>query len=79
MSTDPYRSRVGGEDRIVERRDPVVWGGVDASGPLSPEQLAAFDADGFLILENWLDPATIEQCLRDVDALAESPEISTLR
>lgn len=76
MSLDPYRSRDGGEDRIVERRDPVLWGGPHVAGPLSPQQLATFETDGFLILENWLDPATVEACLDDMATLGGSPEIA---
>ena len=74
--SDPYRSRVGGEQRIVDRLDPVLWGGLDAAGPLTREQLASFESDGFVILENWLDDATVEACVGDLRSLGEQPEVA---
>ncbi len=72
---DRYESRVGGEQRIIDRAEPVLWGGMAAPGPLTPEQLASFERDGFLVLDDWIDPDTVETCLRDIDMLSMTPEI----
>lgn len=73
---DRYRSRTGGEERVSDRLDPVLWGGPDVPGPLSSEQLRRFETDGFLILEDWLDRDTVAACLDDVAALGRSPGIA---
>ncbi|WP_040493654.1 ectoine hydroxylase [Ilumatobacter nonamiensis] len=76
MTTDPYPSRTGGEQRMLDRQEPVLWGGVDAPGPLTRDQLAQFESDGFIILQNWLDEDTVAACLDDVEALGANPEIA---
>lgn len=72
---DRYPSRVGGEQVILDRDDPVLWGGASAAGPLTPAQLRQFERDGFLILEHWLDADTVARCLADLDALGRSPDV----
>lgn len=76
MTADRYPSRSGGEQRMLDRDDPVLWGGVDAPGPLTTDQLATFESDGFVILEHWLDDATVEACLSDVQRLAVDPDVA---
>jgi ectoine hydroxylase len=43
---DPYPSRLGRPPELLPRVEPVVWG--DAAGPLTPDQVADFDARGYL-------------------------------
>jgi len=61
---DLYPSRVGGEPELLPRRDPVLHGSPETSGPLSPDQLACFDRDGFIVLGSALSDA-ITQALLD--------------
>ncbi len=75
-ATDPYASRVGGAQRLVPRSDPVLWGGVDEPGPLSPAQLADFERRGHIVLEDWLDEGTIERCLTELDRLVADPVLA---
>ncbi len=72
---DRYESRVGGEQRVVGRVEPVLWGGSDAPGPLSSAQLADFDRDGFVVLDEWIDTSTVDACLREIERLAMTPAI----
>lgn len=74
--TDHYPSRVGAEQTITERRDPVLWGGPDAAGPLTPAQLADFDRDGYVVLADWLDTDTVAACLAAADETARAPGIA---
>jgi ectoine hydroxylase len=46
--TDPYPSRMGRPAELLPRVDPVVWG--EADGPLSTEQVEAFEANGYLTI-----------------------------
>ena len=49
---DLYPSRCEAEPRLLPRLDPVVHGQWTPEAPLSNEQAAQFDADGYLVLEN---------------------------
>lgn len=64
--TDLYPSRTGDRARILPRRDPVLHAGCEAQGPLSPEQLRAFERDGFLFLEGLFDRETTSAALEEV-------------
>ena len=72
---DRYESRVGGEQRVIDRAEPVLWGGVEVPGPLSADQLRTFERDGFIVLDAWFDGETVERCLREIEMLAMTPEI----
>lgn len=50
--TDLYPSRCGATARVLPRVDPVVHSSWNEQAPLDREQLAKFDRDGFLVLEN---------------------------
>lgn len=77
---DLYPSRVGEEERIIERPDPVVWGGGDPVGEhaLSREQVEAFDRDGFIVLEgymeDWVEPLR-DELARMTRELKGRPEV----
>lgn len=79
---DPYPSRIGGEGRILPRRDPVVHPSPAKAepGPLSAAQLEEFDRDGFIILPHLLDDA-VPGLRRRLDELLQerrddaSPEV----
>ena len=72
--TDRYPSRVAPEPRILERQDPVVWGGA-GDGPLTSDQLDRFDRDGVLMLQGVLDGGEVEELLVVADELASRPEL----
>lgn len=72
--TDPYASRIGAEPEILPRRSPVVWG--DAPGPLSTEQVAGFDRDGYVVLPDLLDAGTVDVLLAEVQRLASEPSLA---
>ena len=48
---DPYPSR-GGAFRVLERKDPVVWG---STGPLGPDALRELEARGVLFFPGFFD------------------------
>lgn len=52
--TDLYPSRCGTAARTLPRLDPVVHSTWSDDAPLTREQVAGFDRDGFLVLENLL-------------------------
>ena len=73
---DLYPSRVGQAGGFVPREGPVLWGEPDqAAGPLDDEQLGRFVADGFVVIENAIDDATVAACLAELGDLEADPAL----
>lgn len=76
---DRYPSRLDTRPRRFERRDPVVHGTVD-DGPLSAEELARYQRDGFLSYEQFFKTEDLAafiaelQRLREDDMIKRSPQ-----
>ena len=65
---DRYPSRIGTEPRLMDRKDPVVWG--DAKhGPLSAGHLEKYEQNGFL---------TFDHLFSEKELLAYREELSRL-
>ncbi|MEU9581644.1 ectoine hydroxylase [Streptomyces chilikensis] len=60
---------------MVPRQDPVVWGSPDAPGPLDPQDLGAFERDGFLAVDQLITPEEVQVYRRELDRLVADPEI----
>jgi ectoine hydroxylase len=71
---DLYPSR-GPEEVTVTRRDPVVWNHLDAPGPVSREELAAYDEDGFLTVDRLLAPDEVAVYRAELDRLVGDPAV----
>jgi len=84
--TDLYPSRYANRPSILPRQDPVIHpaeDGAAAKGPLAAEALAAFERDGYLFLDAYLDAATVEALIAETAALwreaADSDEERVIR
>ncbi|MGO4615102.1 ectoine hydroxylase [Nocardia sp. 2YAB30] len=66
---DRYPTRLGVPAPHLERADPTVWGTVDS------KELAAFDADGFAILDALLTPAEVADFSAEIHRLAGDPAL----
>jgi ectoine hydroxylase len=51
--TDHYPSRIGQEPALLNRVDPVVYSTWSADSPLTKEQSAFYEQNGYLFLENF--------------------------
>jgi ectoine hydroxylase len=72
---DDYPSR-GAVERLLERRDPVLYAGAGtASQGLSPEQCAAFERNGFLILPGVFSPGEARGLLEAFQRAARDPAL----
>jgi ectoine hydroxylase len=69
-----YPSRVTASPEITPRQDPVVFGSVD-EGPLSAEQLSAYDTRGFHQFDRLLDADDVIRLERAVTRLVERPDL----
>ena len=69
----PYPTRVSTEPVVIPRTDPVVWGD-GRGGPLTTSDLAAYERDGFLSLEELVDDDDLVRLRREVDRLLATAE-----
>ena len=69
----PYPTRVSTEPVVIPRTDPVVWGD-GRGGPLTTSDLAAYERDGFLSLEELVDDDDLVRLRREVDRLLAAAE-----
>jgi ectoine hydroxylase len=74
LRTDPYPTRVHDRPELLERTDPVAWD-LEADGPLDAEQVAAFDRDGVLVLEDVFAAAEVASFRGRLDELAADPTV----
>ncbi|MDQ0189749.1 ectoine hydroxylase [Alicyclobacillus cycloheptanicus] len=73
---DVYPSRVHDRPSIEARKDPVVYrsNGLAADGPLTADQLAQYERDGFLMLENLFTQTEVEQMRAEMARVLEENE-----
>jgi ectoine hydroxylase len=69
---DPYPSRTAERPQLIDRVDPVVYGTAD-DGPLTPDQIAAFDRDGALMVEGLFTGEDLERLRARLDRLVADP------
>jgi ectoine hydroxylase len=67
-AADPYVSRCDEAWGTTRRADPVVWG--EGPGPLGPDRLERYARDGFLVLDDVLDPGLAEELCVEAERLA---------
>jgi ectoine hydroxylase len=72
--TDLYPTR-GAQEVMVPRQDPVVWGSPDAPGPIVPQDLASFERDGFLAVDQLITPEEVQVYRRELERLVADPDV----
>ena len=70
MATDHYPSRKGGSARIIDRVDPVVYPGAD--GPLTADEVAFFDKNGYLFLPGFFTPEETRVFIDEMNQVREA-------
>ncbi len=70
---DIYASRSDRGGAIIARKDPVVYGNGGYAEGASSQQIADYERDGFLFLENYLSGPETATLLREVERLAQDP------
>jgi ectoine hydroxylase len=76
--TDMYASRTDRMSAIIARQDPVVYGGGTYAAALEQEQVASYERNGFLVLENLLDDDEVNALLAEVERMRADPAIRGL-
>lgn len=73
---DRYPTRSTVKVGLEPRRDPVVWYPDRAGGPLGPESVAGFDADGFLSVDSLIEPDAVADLRNELDTLRADPVLA---
>jgi ectoine hydroxylase len=63
--TSPYPTRVSAEPVTIDRPDPVVWGSAQ-DGPLTADQVAGYERDGFLAFDALVGDADLIEIEREI-------------
>lgn len=75
---DPYASRSSRSSAIIARCDPVVYEAGAYASALAPEQLSAYERDGFLLCEGLFDQEEVQELLEDVRRMSADPTVAGL-
>ena len=75
---DLYLSRTDRGSAIIARQDPVVYENGAYANALDAEQLASYNRDGFLMLENLFDGEEVDSLLDEVKRMSVDADISSL-
>lgn len=73
-SEDRYVSRVFSKPRVIQRADPVVYGGAE-NGPLSTAQLAFYEQSGYLHFERLFSIGELAPYLEELKRLRSSDSV----
>ncbi|MFD7510343.1 ectoine hydroxylase [Streptomyces sp. NPDC059853] len=73
-TADLYPTR-GATEVSTPRQDPVVWSPPGTPGPVSAEQLAGLERDGFLSVEQLITPEEVAGYRAELDRLITDPDI----
>lgn len=71
---DLYPTRTP-EPVLTPRQDPVVWSPLGTQGPISPDDLAGFERDGFLTVDQLVTPEEVATYRAELDRLAADPAV----
>ncbi len=75
---DVYVSRTDLGSAIIARQDPVVYDGGAYADALAPGQLAAYERDGFLMLDGVFGGDEVNALLDEVRRLSADPAIVSM-
>lgn len=70
--TDIYPSRTGGEARMLDRQDPVVYSDRVEGAPITPKQIDSYSTNGYLSIDNLFDKDELNALIRERDKLRKA-------
>ncbi|CAM5413278.1 ectoine hydroxylase [Eoetvoesiella caeni] len=74
--SDPYVSRTDRSAAIISRREPVVYGEGQYAQALSATQLADYQRDGFIVLEDLFDAQEADALLNEIRSMSSDPAVT---
>lgn len=72
---DPYVSRTDRSSAIIARREPVIYDGGGYARALTAAQLADYQRDGFIVLEDLFDAKEAGVLLDEVRSMSADPAV----
>ncbi len=75
---DPYVSRTDRMAAIIARRDPVVYGGGNYADALPAQQLASYERNGFVMLEDVFSEQEVQELMDEVKRMSADPQIVSM-
>jgi ectoine hydroxylase len=73
-TADLYPTR-GATEVATPRMDPVVWSEPGTPGPVDAADLADYERDGFLAIDQLITPDEVDMYCRELDWLTTDPEV----
>ncbi len=73
-TADLYPTR-GDTEVATPRKDPVVWSAKGTPGPIQTADLAGFERDGFLAIDQLVTPDEVEVFRRELERLTSDPRM----
>ncbi|WP_084398999.1 ectoine hydroxylase [Henriciella aquimarina] len=70
---DLYQTRLNTEPELIHRKDPVVSPKDGANAPVASETIAAFERDGFMVLEDVFSPEEVERMRFTANEMRDYP------
>ncbi|WP_372697618.1 ectoine hydroxylase [Arthrobacter sp. JSM 101049] len=71
---DQYPTRTDDDVKVLDRKDPVVWGGPD-DGPFDAATLEGFEQKGYLAIDQLITDAELEDLRAELRRLSEDPVV----
>jgi len=71
---DQYPTRTDDHVQVLDRKDPVVWGGPD-DGPLDAATLDGFEQKGYLAIDQLITDAELQELRAELRRLSEDPVV----
>ncbi|ALO06234.1 Ectoine hydroxylase [Streptomyces venezuelae] len=71
---DLYPTR-GPKEELIGRKDPVVWSEPGTAGPFWARELAEYDRDGFVTVDELVTPAEVDELRAELDRLVTDPAV----
>ena len=73
-TTDAYPTRQGMGPQVIDRADPVVYGGPE-DGPFDAQTLRGFDEKGYLSIDQLISADELQIFKDELKRLSEDPEV----
>lgn len=77
ITKDPYASRLGGQESLVPREDPVVYAPNATRSAVDAKRVSEFDHNGFMQLDNLFDVREVQYFQREAERLRRDPQLAT--
>lgn len=71
---DQYPTRTADHVQVLDRKDPVVWGGPD-DGPFDAATLDGFEQKGYLAIDQLITDAELQELRAELRRLSEDPVV----